>query len=89
MQRYDFMSNHVSFSNRFWVSILDPPHRVYRLRLIMKKKQVNLKHYLAPQCAIVQLKDETPLLATSGIEHTTEVIGNKEEEEELEFENEP
>ena len=23
---------HVSFSNRFWVSILDPPHRVYRLR---------------------------------------------------------
>lgn len=55
----------------------------------MKKKQVYLKHYLAPQCAIVQLKDETPLLATSGIEHTTEVIGNKEEEEELEFENEP
>ena len=33
MQRYDFMSNHVSFSNRFWVSILDNPHRVYRLRL--------------------------------------------------------
>jgi hypothetical protein len=32
MQRYDFMSNHVSFSNRFWVSILDNPHRVYRLR---------------------------------------------------------
>jgi desulfoferrodoxin (superoxide reductase-like protein) len=27
------MSNHVSFSNRFWVSILDNPHRVYRLRL--------------------------------------------------------
>jgi hypothetical protein len=26
------MSNHVSFSNRFWVSILDNPHRVYRLR---------------------------------------------------------
>ena len=33
----------------------------------MKKKQVNLKHYLAPQCAIVQLKDETPLLAIRGI----------------------
>ena len=55
----------------------------------MKKNQVNLKHYLAPQCAIIQLKDETSLLATSNIEHTTEVIGNKEEEEELEFENEP
>ena len=51
----------------------------------MKKNQVNLKHYLAPQCAIIQLKDETSLLATSGIEHTTEVIGNEEEEEELEF----
>ena len=37
MQRYDFMSNHVSFSNRFWVSILDPPHRVYRLRLKKRK----------------------------------------------------
>ncbi|MFC2580727.1 MAG: hypothetical protein ACFNYJ_01295 [Segatella oris] len=55
----------------------------------MKKKQVNLKHYLAPQCAIVQLKDETPLLATSNIEHTPEVEKNKEEVEELEFENEP
>ena len=55
----------------------------------MKKNQVNLKHYLAPQCAIVQLKDETSLLATSNIEHTPGVIGNKEEEEELEFENEP
>lgn len=51
----------------------------------MKKNQVNLKHYLAPQCAIIQLKDETPLLATSNIEHTPEVIGNEEEEEELEF----
>jgi len=51
----------------------------------MKKKQVNLKHYLAPQCAIIQLKDEISLLAASNIEHTPEVIDNKEEEEELEF----
>ena len=55
----------------------------------MKKNQVNLKHYLAPQCAIIQLKDETSLLTTSNIEHTPEVIDNDEEEEELEFENEP
>ena len=51
----------------------------------MKKNQVNLKHYLAPQCAIVQLKGEISLLTASNIEHTPEVIGNKEEEEELEF----
>lgn len=55
----------------------------------MKKNQVNLKHYLAPQCEIIQLKGEISLLTASNIEHTTEVIGNKEEEEELEFENEP
>jgi hypothetical protein len=41
MQRYDFMSNHVSFSNRFWVSILDNPHRVYRLRLNILYKYVS------------------------------------------------
>jgi hypothetical protein len=40
MQRYDFMSNHVSFSNRFWVSILDNPHRVYRLRRDIVKIKV-------------------------------------------------
>ena len=51
----------------------------------MKKKQVNLKHYLAPQCAIIQLKDETSLLTASNIEHTPEVIDNDEEVEELEF----
>lgn len=51
----------------------------------MKKKQVNLKHYLAPQCAIVQLKDETPLLTASYIEYTPGVHDNEEEEEELEF----
>ena len=51
----------------------------------MKKKQVNLKHYLAPQCEIIQLKGETSLLTTSNSEHTPEVIDNDEEEEELEF----
>ena len=51
----------------------------------MKKKQVNLKHYLAPQCAIIQLKGETSLLAASEIKFPNEVIDNDEEEEELEF----
>lgn len=55
----------------------------------MKKKQVNLKHYLAPQCEIIQLKGEISLLTASNIEHTPEVEKNKEEVEELEFENEP
>jgi hypothetical protein len=40
MQRYDFMSNHVSFSNRFWVSILDNPHRVYRLRPLWRNTEL-------------------------------------------------
>ena len=33
---------HVSFSNRFWVSILDPPHRVYRLRPNFSELKVTL-----------------------------------------------
>ncbi len=58
----------------------------------MKKKQVNLKHYLAPQCAIIQLKGEISLLTASEIKPTPgsgtppiQVGDNEEEEEELEF----
>lgn len=52
----------------------------------MKKNQVELKRYLAPRCEIIRLVNEPSLLGSSDIRPTPiQVGGNKEENEELEF----
>lgn len=53
----------------------------------MKKNQVELKRYLAPRCEIIQLVNEPSLLGSSDIRPTPiQVVDNKEEDEEIEFE---
>ena len=58
----------------------------------MKKKQVELKHYLAPECEVIALENEVSLLLASEIKPTPgtgnppiQVGDNNEENEELEF----
>ena len=58
----------------------------------MKKKQVELKRYLAPRCEIIQLNETQSLLAGSEIRPTPgsgnpsiQVGDNNNDEEELEF----
>ncbi|MES4921877.1 hypothetical protein ABVC70_08195 [Hoylesella timonensis] len=53
----------------------------------MKKNQVELKRYLAPRCEIIRLANEPSLLGSSDIRpKPIQVVDNKEEDEELEFE---
>ena len=58
----------------------------------MKKNQVELKHYLAPECEVIALENEASLLLASEIKPTPgvgnppiQVGDNNEENEELEF----
>ena len=58
----------------------------------MKKNQVELKHYLAPECEVIALENEVSLLLASEIKPTPgtgnppiQVGDNNEENEELEF----
>ena len=58
----------------------------------MKKNQVKLKHYLAPECEVIALEKEASLLFASEIKPTPgtgnppiQVGDNNEENEELEF----
>ena len=58
----------------------------------MKKNQVELKHYLAPECEVIALGNEASLLLASEIKPTPgtgnppiQVGDNNEENEELEF----
>ena len=58
----------------------------------MKKNQVELKYYLAPECEVIALENESSLLVGSEIKPTPgvgnppiEVGDNDEDEEELEF----
>ena len=58
----------------------------------MKKNQVELKHYLAPECEVIVLENEASLLLASEIKPTPgtgnppiQVGDNNEENEELEF----
>ena len=58
----------------------------------MKKKQVELKHYLAPECEVITVENEASLLLASEIKPTPgtgnppiQVGDNNEEDEELEF----
>ena len=58
----------------------------------MKKNQVELKHYLAPECEVIALENEASPLLASEIKPTPgtgnppiQVGDNNEEDEELEF----
>ena len=58
----------------------------------MKKNQVELKHYLVPECEVIALENEASLLLASEIKPTPgtgnppiQVGDNNEENEELEF----
>ena len=58
----------------------------------MKKKQVEFKRYLAPECEVIALENEASLLLASEIKPTPgtgnppiQVGDNNEDDEELEF----